>query len=655
MGIHWNCLAADTLSRTSVAAPVPDLDSDSDSDSDSPRDSILKLVDVDASPMDSAEYSCCFTMVTACISTWMSNAPLSGENNVILGALDNSKLRDFTYEELRAATFNFSMNLLIGRGGFGNVYKGWLKEQMPSKGARNRAIAVKRLSGRSRQGYLEFTTEISLLGMVSHPNILKVLGFCRANEEKILVYEYMQKRGLDYHLFSKKPERVLSWEIRLKIAIEIAEGLSYLHTLEHPIIFRDMKPSNILLDKSYTAKIADFGLAITAPAPLRDHDEYIQEDRIVGTYGYMDPLYAQTGELCVKSDVYGFGVVLVQLLTGSRLTKNINDDQTVGEWAEKYLSNRFRLRGIMDSRLEGKYVTGQASEIAMLALRCLVRNPKFRPSMKEVAETLEKIKTRAYNQKHLVMCGKCHKAGHYTRSCDKNSHVGGNSKLPNASEAITEERTSSTQSTVQQDSGRSEASDVVTKTLQTTPSNSNLLDASNGTSNEKTSTIQSPHPQQGSKRDEANRVGTSKPRNNHLIRKTTAVGGNSKVLEARNTTKKEKTTSSRLSVQQGNTRKEANGVATSPSCNNGPKTKIPRNSKLLNATDAMKKEKISTTKSIVQIGKKRNEANGVGTSTPRSKGKSELPNASNVARKVKASVQQVNERNVAADGGICIK
>ncbi|KAI9378693.1 hypothetical protein POPTR_018G134200v4 [Populus trichocarpa] len=411
--------------------------------------------------------------------------------------------------------------------------------------------------------------------MVSHPNILKVLGFCRANEEKILVYEYMQKRGLDYHLFSKKPERVLSWEIRLKIAIEIAEGLSYLHTLEHPIIFRDMKPSNILLDKSYTAKIADFGLAITAPAPLRDHDEYIQEDRIVGTYGYMDPLYAQTGELCVKSDVYGFGVVLVQLLTGSRLTKNINDDQTVGEWAEKYLSNRFRLRGIMDSRLEGKYVTGQASEIAMLALRCLVRNPKFRPSMKEVAETLEKIKTRAYNQKHLVMCGKCHKAGHYTRSCDKNSHVGGNSKLPNASEAITEERTSSTQSTVQQDSGRSEASDVVTKTLQTTPSNSNLLDASNGTSNEKTSTIQSPHPQQGSKRDEANRVGTSKPRNNHLIRKTTAVGGNSKVLEARNTTKKEKTTSSRLSVQQGNTRKEANGVATSPSCNNGPKTKIP--------------------------------------------------------------------------------
>jgi interleukin-1 receptor-associated kinase 1 len=96
-------------------------------------------------------------MVTACISTWMSNAPLSGENNIILGALDNSKLRDFTYEELRAATFNFSMNLLIGRGGFGNVYKGWLKEQMPSKGARNRAIAVQRLSGRSRQGYLEFT------------------------------------------------------------------------------------------------------------------------------------------------------------------------------------------------------------------------------------------------------------------------------------------------------------------------------------------------------------------------------------------------------------------------------------------------------------------------------------------------------------------
>ncbi|KAL9377209.1 hypothetical protein Peur_031329 [Populus x canadensis] len=564
------------------------------------------------------------------------------------------------------------MNLLLGRGGFGYVYKGWLKEQMPSKGTRNRLIAVKRLSGSSTQGYLQFATEINLLGMVSHPNIVKLLGFCHENEEKILVYEYMQKKSLDYHLFSKKPDRVLSWEIRLKIAIEIAEGLSYLHSLEHPIIFRDMKPSNILLDKSYTAKIADFGLAITAPAPLRDHDEYIQEDRIVGTCNYMDPIYVKTGKLHVKSDVYGFGVVLVELLTGSNnrsLTKTTSHSldshplfSYFGEWAERYLNNRFRLRGIMDSRLEGKYVTGQASEIAMLALRCLVSNPKFRPSMKEVAETLEKIKTRAYNQKHLVMCGKCHKAGHYTRSCDKISHVGGNSKLPNASEAITEERTSSTQSTVQQDSERSEASDVVTKTLQTTPSNSNLLDASNGTSNEKTSAIQSPHRQQGSKRDEASRVGTNKPRNNHLIRKTTAVGGNSKALEARNTTKKEKTTSSRLTVQQGNTRKEANGVATSPSCNNGPKTKIPRNSKLLSATDAMKKEKISTTKSIVKKGEKRNESNGVGTSTPRSKGlgkittsKSELPNASNVARKVKASVQQINDRNVAADGGICIK
>ncbi|KAJ6673172.1 KINASE CX32 putative-RELATED [Salix viminalis] len=279
----------------------------------------------------------------------------------------------------------------------------------------------------------------------------------------------------------------------------------------------------------------------------------------------------------------------------------------------------------MDSRLEGKYATGQASEIAMLALRCLVSTPKFRPSMKEVAETLEKIKTRAYNRKHLVMCGKCHEAGHYTRSCEKISQVGGNSKLPNASE--------------------------VTETLQITPSSSNLLDVSNATKNEKTSAIQSLHPQQGTKRDEANHIATNKPRNNHP-RKTTAVGGNSKALEARNTTKKDKTSSSRLNVQQGNTRKDANGVATSPSCNSTPKTKIP--------TGATTEEKISTTKSIVRQGKKINETNGAVTSTARSKGMSELPNASNVGRKVRAqsTAQQVNKRNVPTHGefffmGIC--
>ncbi|KAG5226144.1 serine/threonine-protein kinase [Salix suchowensis] len=615
MGIHWNCLAADTLSRASVPVPAPvpvpvaDLDSDSDSDSDPPRDSILKLVDVDASPVDSAEFSCCFTMVTSCISTWMSISPLSGENNIIC-ALDTSKLIEFTYEELRAATFNFSMNLLLGRGGFGNVYKGWLKEQRLSKGARNRRIAVKRLFQHTTQG--EITAEISLLGKVSHPNIIKLLGFCLENEEKILVYEYMPNHSLEYHLFSKKPDRVLSWEIRLKIAMEIAEGMSYLHSLEHPVIHKDLKPANILLDKSYTAKISDFGMATTAPASSRDHDEYIQDDRICGTLYYMDPSYALNGMLHVKSDVYSFGVILVELLTGSRSMKNITEGSTFEEWTEKYLNNRFRLRGIMDSRLEGRYATAQASEIAMLALRCLVSTPKFRPSMKEVAETLEKIKTRAYNRKHLVMCGKCHEAGHYTRSCEKISQVGGNSKLPNASEATTEKKTSSTQSTVLQDSERSEASGVVTESLQITPSSSNLLDASNATKNEKTSAIQSPHPQQGSKRDEANRIGTNKPRNNHP-RKTTAAGGNSKALEARNTTKKEKTSSSRLTVQQGNTRKEANGVATSPSCNSAPKTKIPS--------------------------------------------MSELPNASNVGRKVRAqsTAQQVNKRNVPTHGGISIK
>ncbi|KAJ6296386.1 hypothetical protein OIU78_024269 [Salix suchowensis] len=268
--------------------------------------------------------------------------------------------------------------------------------------------------------------------------------------------------------------------------------------------------------------------------------------------------------------------------------------------------------------------------------------------MKEVAETLEKIKTRAYNRKHLVMCGKCHEAGHYTRSCEKISQVGGNSKLPNASEATTEKKTSSTQSTVLQDSERSEASGVVTESLQITPNFSkfsHLIPNKEAKGMSQIALVPT-------------NLGNNRPR------KTTAAGGNSKALEARNTTKKEKTSSSRLNVQQGNTRKEANGVATSPSCNSAPKTKIPSNYFKLDTAGATTEEKISTTKSIVRQGKKINETNGAVTSTTRSKGPkkintsmSELPNASNVGRKVRAqsTAQQVNKRNVPTHGGISIK
>ncbi|CAK7345604.1 unnamed protein product [Dovyalis caffra] len=313
-----------------------------------------------------------------------------------------------------------------------------------------------------------------------------------------------------------------------------------------------------------------------------------------------------------------------------------------GEWAQTYLNNRFKLRGVMDSRLEGKYVTVQASEIAMLALRCLVSHPKHRPSMKEVAETLQKIQAHT-NQKHLAMC---HKAGHYSRSCDKISHVGGNSKLPNASEAKLKEKNSSTQSTVQQDN---EASGIVTNT---------------SCKNEKSSSIQSP-PQQANQRDEANGIATNKSWHNHP-RKTTAIGGDSKLPEARNATKKDKT-SSKFTVQHVQTRNEAIGFRTS-TCNNSQTKKLAGNSKLPDATNAKKKEKNSAAKSIVQQGEKRNETNGFGASTTRSKGprkittsNSELANASEVVKKKKASaphpstIQQDTKRNVASNGGTCTK
>ncbi|XVF44705.1 hypothetical protein PTKIN_Ptkin02bG0145500 [Pterospermum kingtungense] len=304
--------------------------------------------------------------------------------------LPTPNLRIFTFAELKSATKNFRPDMVLGEGGFGKVFKGWLDEKAPGKSGSGTLIAVKKLNSESLQGFEEWQSEVNFLGRLSHPHLVRLLGYCWEDKELLLVYEFMQKGSLENHLFGRG-STVLEWNIRLKIAIGAAKGLSFLHTSDKKVIYRDFKASNILLDGSYTAKISDFGLAKLGPSASQSH----VTTRVMGTYGYAAPEYVATGHLYVKSDVYGFGVVLVEILTALRaLDPNRPSGQhTLVDWIKPYLSDRRKLKGIMDHRLEGKYPSKAAYRVAQLALKCLAPEPKNRPSMKEVVETLEQIES----------------------------------------------------------------------------------------------------------------------------------------------------------------------------------------------------------------------------------------------------------------------
>ncbi|KAL0334494.1 UNVERIFIED_CONTAM: putative serine/threonine-protein kinase PIX13 [Sesamum radiatum] len=301
-------------------------------------------------------------------------------------------LRIFSFSELKAATRNFRSDTVLGEGGFGKVYKGWLDDKSSARAAGNGSsvIAVKKLNSESMQGFQEWQSEVNFLGRLSHPNLVKLLGYCWEDKELLLVYEFMQKGSLENHLFGRgSAAQPLPWDIRLKILIGAARGLAFLHASDRKVIYRDFKASNILLDGSYHAKISDFGLAKMGPTASRSH----VTTQVMGTYGYAAPEYVATGHLYVKSDVYGFGVVLVEMLTGLRAldTNRPSGQHNLVDWIKPRLSDRRKLKNIMDLRLEGRYPSKSVLQIAQLALNCLENEPKNRPSMQEIVETLERI------------------------------------------------------------------------------------------------------------------------------------------------------------------------------------------------------------------------------------------------------------------------
>ncbi|KAJ4714366.1 Protein kinase [Melia azedarach] len=351
-------------------------------------------------------------------SSEKSGAEEANPNGQILETLS---LKVFSFAELKAATKNFKPDTLLGEGGFGKVYKGWVDERTlaPSKSGLGMVVAIKKLNPESMQGFEEWQSEVNFLGRLSHPNLVKLLGYCWEDKELLLVYEFMQKGSLENHLFRRNPSiQPLSWDIRLKIAIGAARGLAFLHTSEKKVIYRDFKASNILLDGSYNAKIADFGLAKLGPAGGESH----VSTRVMGTYGYAAPEYVATGHLYVKSDVYGFGVVLLELLTGLRTldTGRPSGKHNLVEWAKPMLSQRKKLKTIMDGRIEGQYSSKAAVQAAQLTLKCLEPDPKRRPSMKEVVEVLEQIEGMKGKPKNS-MFSTSHSAPHPRHSKESSS------------------------------------------------------------------------------------------------------------------------------------------------------------------------------------------------------------------------------------------
>ncbi|KAL4582336.1 hypothetical protein LXL04_006883 [Taraxacum kok-saghyz] len=324
----------------------------------------------------------------------MLPAPIKDINSSSSSVLPDQKCQRFTYAEIQSATNNFDETLVIGHGGFGKVYK------CPIKIGPVNEVAIKRLHSMSNQGTHEFEAEVEVLSKLRHGNLVSLLGYCNEEKEMVLVYEFMPNGTLEENLL--KPELSLSWLQLLKISIGAARGLDYLHSgtsTQHGVIHRDVKSSNILLDANFDAKISDFGLAKVG---FRDRTRV--STAVKGTFGYMDPSYFYTGKLTTSSDVYAFGVVLFEVLTGKKAVDSTLDEEqwSLAAWALHQIKVG-KLNHIIDQRLTGQISRKCLKEFASISRQCLHAQPKKRPTMAEVVVKLESILSQERERTNSVV------------------------------------------------------------------------------------------------------------------------------------------------------------------------------------------------------------------------------------------------------------
>ncbi|KAM3346280.1 hypothetical protein ACQJBY_020703 [Aegilops geniculata] len=336
------------------------------------RRSMLWVIAVVAVPLSAAAF-----LLFNCYSRRLKRRRKGGEG--LVWQRKNSEFSLFHFEQLLEATNNFSEENKLGQGGFGAVYKGQLPDGLE--------IAVKRLASHSGQGFTEFKNEVQLIAKLQHTNLVRFLGCCSQEEEKILVYEYLPNKSLDIFIFDEYKRTLLDWTKLLEIIEGVAHGLLYLHKHSRLlVIHRDLKPSNILLDSEMNPKISDFGLAKIFSLNDTEGDT---TRRVVGTYGYMAPEYALKGVFSIKSDVFSFGVVIFEILSGKQNSGNQQCGGFVnllgyawqvweeGKWVD-----------LLDAPLVPDINLAKLMRCINIALLCVQENAADRPTMGDIVSML---------------------------------------------------------------------------------------------------------------------------------------------------------------------------------------------------------------------------------------------------------------------------
>ncbi|KAG4959063.1 hypothetical protein JHK87_035696 [Glycine soja] len=310
--------------------------------------------------------------ISCCGSERVEEVPTS------FGVVHNS-WRIFTYKELHAATNGFNDDNKLGEGGFGSVYWGRTNDGLQ--------IAVKKLKAMNSKAEMEFAVEVEVLGRVRHKNLLGLRGYCVGDDQRLIVYDYMPNLSLLSHLHGQFAVEVqLNWQRRMKIAIGSAEGLLYLHREVAPhIIHRDIKASNVLLNSDFEPLVADFGFAKLIPEGVSH-----MTTRVKGTLGYLAPEYAMWGKVSESCDVYSFGILLLELVTGRKPIEKLPGGlkRTITEWAEPLITNG-RLRDLVDPKLRGNFDENQVKQTINVAALCVQSEPEKRPNMKQVVNLLK--------------------------------------------------------------------------------------------------------------------------------------------------------------------------------------------------------------------------------------------------------------------------